>query len=422
MTKRKPSKRNNEANLRLLVVGLNYAPDLVGIAKYTSEMAAWLASKGHDVEVVTAPPYYPSWRVDPLYRSKFYRKETHHHVKITRCPTYVPSRPTSFKRLLHLLSFAVTSFPCALWRAAIQKPDIVVSIAPSLFSSVAALAAARLFGGKSWLHIQDFEVDAAFGLGMIRGSWLRLVAARLELCVLSSFDKLSTISPQMRTHLLNKGCNSDRIFEFRNWVDANQIVPWTGGNSVRSSLQISSRETLLLYSGSIGQKQGLELVIEAARVLVSNPRVKFLICGDGPGKEGLQRLAEGLENVRFISLQPIERLNEVLGAADIHLLPQLAEASDLVLPSKLTGMLASGRPIIATAEPESGVEREVAGCGLVVPPADLGAFVRAVELLCQDPALRDGLGKAARNRAESLWSKESVLSALEMQLLASSAS
>lgn len=135
----------------------------------------------------------------------------------------------------------------------------------------------------------------------------------------------------------------------------------------------------------------------------------FVICGNGPYRAELEAMAAGLRNVRFFDLQPREQLGGLLGLATIHLLPQIAGAADLVLPSKLANMLASGRPVIATVAKGTGIFDEIEGCGLAVEPGDAVALGAAIERLCDDPALSRGLGEAARRRAERRWHRETIL-------------
>ncbi|HZF46892.1 MAG TPA: glycosyltransferase, partial [Sphingomonadaceae bacterium] len=164
-----------------------------------------------------------------------------------------------------------------------------------------------------------------------------------------------------------------------------------------------------LYSGNIANKQGIELVIEAARLLQSRDDLTFVICGEGPNRARLEAEAAALPNMRLHDLQPRERLGELLGMATVHLLPQLAGAADLVLPSKLTNMLASGRPVVATADPGTGLADEVDGVGMVTPPGDAAAFAGAIASLVDDPESAARLGKAARERAEQRWSRKAIL-------------
>ena len=143
--------------MRLLIHGLNFAPELTGIGKYTGEMAAYLENHGYEVRVITTPPYYPHWKVQPGYSGRSYRRETDQGVRILRCPLLVPRQPTGIKRILHLLSFAFSSFPAMLSQLS-WRPHLVMSIAPAFACAPFSLLTARLARSRAWLHIQDFEV------------------------------------------------------------------------------------------------------------------------------------------------------------------------------------------------------------------------------------------------------------------------
>ena len=166
---------------------------------------------------------------------------------------------------------------------------------------------------------------------------------------------------------------------------------------------------MVLYSGSFGQKQGLELLLDVARAMLQTSSVLFLLCGEGPARARLQEMARGLPNVRFMPLQPLGRLNELLNLATVHVLPQRADAEDLVMPSKLAAMMASGRPVIATARPGSDLARAVVQGGRVVFPGDVAAFARAVLELTGNADVSQRLGQAGRECALHSWEKSRVL-------------
>ena len=148
--------------MRVLIVGINFHPELTGIGKYTGELAAYLDGRGHQIRVITTPPYYPHWQVQPGYRGWQYRQEKWQGVWVFRCPLWVPRRLSGIKRLLHLLSFALTSFPVLLGQCS-WRPNLILCIAPTFFNAPFALFTARLSGAKAWLHIQDFELDVLQG-------------------------------------------------------------------------------------------------------------------------------------------------------------------------------------------------------------------------------------------------------------------
>lgn len=413
--------------MKILIYGINFSPELTGIGKYTGEMAAWLAGRGHEVRVVTAPPYYPDWKTADGYSAARYEVEQWEGVGVWRTPLWVPFRPGGAKRLLHLASFALSSLP-VLFRQIFWRPQVVWVVAPALFCAPGAWLTTRLCGARCWLHIQDFEVDAAFELGLMRGAKLRALALGLERWLLCRFDRVSSISLQMQDHLLSKGVAGDRIVLFPNWVDLDAIRPGASRvgadgtamalvNRYRAELQIAPDAVVALYSGNMGKKQGLEILVKAAELARSRSNLVWVFCGEGVGRGDLEQACVGLLNVRLIPLQPLERLDELLNLADIHLLPQRSDAADLVMPSKLTGMLASGRPVVATAKAGTELANVVAGCGVVVDAENPEAFGAAVVALVDDVKRRAALGQAARAYAEANLGRDEVLGSFETALL-----
>jgi colanic acid biosynthesis glycosyl transferase WcaI len=403
--------------MKILVQGINFAPDLIGIAKYTTEMCAALAARGHEIHVITAPPYYPNWAVPAPYRATRYRNEMIESVAVTRCPLYVPRTPTGTRRLVHHASFAASSALVTLYYARRLRPDIILAVAPSLMGAPAAYLAARVCNAVSWLHIQDFEIEAAFDLGLMSGPVIRRLALAAERRLLGAFDYVSSISPRMIARLGRKGLEDGRLFELRNWVDTTLVKPSDRLTSYRSALGIDAAKIVALYSGNMSAKQGLEHLAQAARWLAANcPKVVVILCGAGPMRPRLEALTAGLRNVHFIDLQPNAKMSELLATADIHLLPQRAEAADLVLPSKLAGMLASGRPIVAMADAGTGLAAAIKGVGVAVPPGSGDVFGRAVAALAGDAGLRQRYGKEARRVALAEWDRSTIIEALELQL------
>ena len=402
--------------MKILLCSLNYTPELTGIGKYSGEMAAWLAEMGHEVRVVTAPPYYPDWRVGDGYSSHSYHREKMAGVDVQRCPLWVPDRPSGLKRLLHLKSFALSSFPVML-RQVFWQPDVVWVVAPAFFSAPGAWLTAKLCGAPAWLHVQDYEVDAAFDLGLLKGGGLKRFVLSMERWIFRRFDVVSTISYRMLDRAYGKGVDRENTVLFPNWVDISAVRPDQAGGSYREELGIGQDTRVALYSGNMGNKQGLDILADAARLLMDDARLCFVFCGNGAGRPDLEARCIGLRNVRFLDLQPLERLGDLLTLADIHLLPQRADAADLVMPSKLTGMLASGRPVVATAHEGTEVARVVKDCGLVVPPENPAAFANAIFKLSNDLSLRGHFGRAARCYAEENLDKEAVLKRFEAELL-----
>jgi colanic acid biosynthesis glycosyl transferase WcaI len=403
--------------VKILVYGINFAPEPVGVGRYTGEMVQALQAAGHEVRVITALPYYPAWKVSDGYAPHRYAFDTWQGVPVARAPLWVPFRPGGRKRVLHLLSFAVTSLPLVV-RQLFWRPDVVWMAAPAFVCAPAALVAARLTGAKAWMHVQDFEVDIAFGMGLISGSgWKRFVFA-CESWLMRRFDHVSTISKAMVARAQAKGIAPDRLSLVPNWADADAVRPLRGPSPYRAELGIPANAVVALYSGTMGLKQGVDWVAEAAVALQDQPHLYFVLCGEGALKAQAEETCAGLPNVRFLPLQPLDKLGALLGLADVHLLPQRADAAEMVMPSKLTGMLASGRPVVGMASTGTELADVLQGCGTVVAHGDVPAFASAISHLASLPGLRAELGRQARAYAEKHLGSATVLARLERRMAA----
>lgn len=408
--------------MKILVYGLNYSPEITGAGKYTGEMAAWLARRGHEVRVVTAPPYYPAWRVDSAYRGRSYCVESSPGTlapRVYRCPLWVPAKPRGGSRIVHLMSFALSSAPVMALQT-LWKPDIVFTIEPTFFGAPVALLSATFAGAASWLHVQDFEVDAAFRLELLpKDGRIHWLAKGFERFFTGCFTRVSTISAKMVERIVAKGAVRGEVLLFPNWGDTEAVKPAEPGseNPFRKLLNLQDK-IVFLYSGNLGVKQGLEILDPLSASFEDDPRVHFLICGDGAFRAPLKALIGKRKNVTMLPLQPVERLNDLLNAADIHLLPQRRGVADLVMPSKLYGILASGRPVIATTDLNTQVASIVEGCGLVVPAEDPASLRSAAVRLVEDYDLRTSLGMAAREYAVKYLGKEPVLCRFEQDMVA----
>ena len=206
--------------MKILVYGINYSPELTGIGKYTGEMVEWMASQGHDVRVITAPPYYPEWKVGERYSSWRYRREEG-AATVWRCPLYVPKQPSTLKRLIHLGSFALSSFfPLMAQRR--WKPDRIIGVVPTLFCTPGMRLLGKLSGARTLLHIQDYEVDAMLGLGMAgkgKGGKVAKLASAFERSGLHNVDYVSTISRSMMNKAQEKGVPAEKVIFFPNWSE-----------------------------------------------------------------------------------------------------------------------------------------------------------------------------------------------------------
>ena len=355
---------------RVLVLGINCFPELTGIGKYSGEMVQWLGENGYETTMITTPPYYPNWKVQKPYSGKWYKKEKYIEGRLTiyRCPLYVPANPSGLKRLIHEATFFLSAFFVVFKMLFQKKHELIFAIAPPFHLGFLALFYRFFKGGKIVYHIQDLQIDAAKELKMLPNGLFSLLFA-MERYIMNRVNYISTISEGMLNKVGLK--TSQPVTFFPNWVDTIGFHPLANRNSLKTKWDYDKADQVVLYSGSIGEKQGLDSLIRIADKLREHVAIKFLICGIGPYKQELMRMTDekGLTNVRFLPFQDYDVFNEFLNMADIHLVLQKANASDLVMPSKLTAILSVGGLALVTANPGTTLHdvMEEHQMGVVIP-------------------------------------------------------
>jgi colanic acid biosynthesis glycosyl transferase WcaI len=405
--------------MNILIYDINYSPELTGVGKYTGEMGAWLVKQGHSVHVITAMPYYPEWQIHDAYKGKFWFTELIEGAVVHRCPFYVPRKVTSLKRILHEFSFILSSL--VYWLPALfrKRYDVVICIAPPFHIGLLPVLYSKLRKTALWLHLQDLQVDMAKELNMLTNQYFLNLLFRVEKFILKRATVVSTISEGMVQKTIEKEIIRQPCVLFPNWVDETHIRPLPREESLRAELGLSSADKVVIYSGSLGEKQGLELIIEAANHFSSQPDVKFLICGSGGGKARLETLVNDykLTNVLFQPLQPYERLSALLATGDVHLVLQKKSASDLVLPSKLTSILSAGGCALITAVPNTTLHTVIARhqMGIIVEPESTHALIEGINQAFQTDLTV--VRQNARAYAKRHLSKEATLHRFRNELL-----
>jgi colanic acid biosynthesis glycosyl transferase WcaI len=394
--------------MRILLVGLNYAPEVVGIAPYNTELAEHLASRGHRVTVLTSFPYYPHWRIEPGYRRKPpFVVESINGVRVVRSPFLLPgSRQSAFRRILFDSSLALTTL---LASAGVGALDTVICVSPPLQLGVTSWLIARSRRARLILHLQDIVPDAALSIGIMHEGKAARLSRRLEHFVYSRADKISVISQGFFDNLVAKEVPKAKLALAPNWVDTARFHA-VRDPAVRAALGAADGETLVLHTGNMGAKQGLETVINAAALLGDDSVVVTLI-GDGNhrGELEAQATALGLKNLTFRPLQA--DYSATLAAADVLLLSQRGRVVDSVAPSKLLSYMASGKPVVAAVNEDSEAGRLVrqSGCGVVVAPGEPAALAAALLAFRSQPQIYGPLGEAGRRHVVQNFERSRVL-------------
>lgn len=417
--------------MKITVWGINYDPEPTGIGPFNTDLCAYFAERGHDVRMITTFPYYPWWKKPPEARGKLYKTVAMKGVTVLRCWHYVPAKPSTLKRLLHEMSFVVTSALKALF---LPRPDVFIVVSPPLFLGPAAFAVSRILRRPFVVHVQDLQPDAALGLGMIKPGPAVRALYLLEKWNYRWAALVSGISQGMLDAFARKDVAAEKICMFPNWVpDAKTtggpVQPAVSAASFRAANQLSLQTPLIAYSGNVGMKQGLEVVVEAAAKAKLETTVRggsdlraihWAICGEGAAKPALQEaiLRTGAESVRLYPLQPDDLYQALLREADISLITQQRGTGQFFFPSKLLSILQYGRPVLAVADESSELARAVhqGDFGLVVEPGDASALLAAAEKMLA----ADDLQRAAWARNGRAWvdqfRRTPVLSAFEARL------
>jgi colanic acid biosynthesis glycosyl transferase WcaI len=403
--------------VRVLILGLNYLPESTSIGPYTSDLAESLLAAGHSVEVVTGFPMAPQWRIWEGYRGKWFSREVVNGVPIRRCYLYVPKEPRrTVNRVLFDTSFAVSSFLAALTTG---RCDLVLSVSPPLQAGLTGSLVSKLKRAPLFVHVQDLVPDAAVATGMLaEGSLAARMARGMERWVYRHAEAVGVICEGFRQNLLAKGVPARKIKLLHNHINLDFIAPGPRDGRFRAQWGIAPSDFVVMYSGSVGLKQGLETLIDTAKLLSSERQVRFVIIGEGPSLPGLvvQATAARLSNVTFLPLQPRELLPEQLAAADVLAITQRRAVTDTVFPGKLLYYMAAARPILAAVSGESETGRFITAqrVGVVTPPEDPAAMAGAILQLRQQGV--EELGRRGRAVVEQVFDRRVVLPAFLTEL------
>ena len=373
-------------HVKIIVWGINYYPEPTGIGPFNTDLCAFLAERGHQVTMLSTFPYYPWWRKRKADAGKLYEREKLQGVTLIRCWHYVPAKPTTLTRLLHELSFVATSTLRALFAA---RPDVYIVVSPPLFLGLGATLVRWLRWGKFVYHVQDLQPDAALGLGMLKPGPAVRTLYLLEKWNYARASLVTGISQGMMTAFHNKRVRDKKTYLFPNWIpDGDATERSDSPVSFRAVHGIAPETPLIAYSGNLGMKQGLEVVVDAAALAgkptsPQPPAIHWAICGEGAAKPASQEMIAqtGCDTVHLYPLQPDDLYHALLREADVCLITQQKGTGQFFFPSKLLSILQLGRAVLAVADESSELARAVreGNFGLVVAPGDAPALLAAAQ-------------------------------------------
>ena len=385
--------------MRLGVVAPHFEPDLAPTGEVITRIVHELGRRGHEIHVVTSFPFYKEHRVESAYAGRLVRSEDTPWGRIIRVHPFPGSDKSDLvRRAASFLGFSALATTTALVTG---RFDCVLALSPPLTLGVAGWLVAKKSSCPFVFTIHDVYPDVVVELGRLSNPGLIRAASALERFCYERADAVTVLSEELRENVARKTSRPAKVRVITNFVDTDWITPANRHNAYREENGLDGK-TVVMYAGNVGLSQSLDLVLDAARAFASNKEVCFVVNGQGSARPQLEVLARTLPNVRFVDMQPVERLPEVLSAADIHLVPLKKGLASSSVPSKTYSILASGRALIASVDHASEVARlvERSGGGVVVPPEDSGAFVAAVTKLVLDERLRVRMGAAGRRFVE----------------------
>jgi colanic acid biosynthesis glycosyl transferase WcaI len=377
--------------MRIVIWGINYAPEKIGIGPCNVALCEYLAERGSEICMLTAFPYYPAWKKRQEDAGRFFAREKINGVRVLRCWHYVPKHLNTVTRLLHELSFVTFSFFRLLF---VSRSDLLIVVSPPLLLGVAARVICLLRGGRYFLHLQDLQPDAAINLGMVKSSILIRIFKTLASIAYRGAWRISGVSVGMLGVLKKHGVPEAQLRYFPNGTDPPMEV---AKGRFRALNRFDQEKFLVVYSGNIGVKQGLQQLILAIRQ-VKNPAVQIIICGDGAQKQQLLEMGAGVPNLWFKGTLEAAEYREMLADADLMVVSLVSGSGSSFFPSKLLSACAAGKPVVAIcdADSELAVVVQANRCGVVVPPDDPEALAQWLEKLSSDPGQLEPMGKAAK--------------------------
>ena len=393
------------------ILSMHYPPEAAGNAPYVGALAAGLKARAHDVTAHVAHPHYPEWEVRPGY-GQWRRTEFVDGVAIHRLRHYVPHPPRGLRRLLSELSFG-----CRLMFSRLRSESVVVAVSPALFATALVALRVRFSPSRRGLVVW---VQDIYTLGMTEtkeGSRFSATVTKfLESHVFRSADRVVVIHPRFADHLVqHMGVDPARVVVIRNWTHL-KPSPLMGRSEGRAALGWPEDALIVLHTGNMGAKQGLENVVEAAR-LADERRVplKFVLVGDGSEREDLERMAEGIDCLSFVDPLNDADYRCALAAADCLLVNELPGVAMMAVPSKLTSYFDAARPVLAATDPNGITAGEIgrAGAGEVVPAGDPSALLMKALELSQDRARADAYGVAGRRYRMEVLDEDAAITAFE---------
>ena len=393
--------------MRILILTQWYPPEP---QKLLADLAQSLSGLGHQVEVLTGFPNYPSGQLYPGYRIRFFQKEMLDAVPVVRVPLYPDHSRSSLKRVVNYVSFALAATLIGPWL--VKRPQVIFVLHPPLTVGLPAWVISRLYRAPFVFNVQDLWPETLAATGMLDNSRVLALVVRVAQWVYRVSARVIVISPGFRRNLIGRGVPADKVQVVSNWVDTAHYRPVARDNTLARRYGLHDRFNVL-FAGVVGRAQGLDVILKAAVLLRDLPGVQFVVAGDGVDLEELKAAAEQMNatNVVFLGRLPEAAMPGLFAIADV-LLVHLKNLPlfRITIPHKILSYMSSGRPVLAAVAGDAADVVQSAEAGLVCPPEDPAALAATVRQFVRMPAQdREDMGRRGRQAAVDLYSRQRLV-------------
>lgn len=397
--------------MRILFLTPYFPPEVGAPQTRLYELSVRLARRGHEVTILTGFPNYPSGVIPCEYRGKYRQDETMDGVRVVRTWLYATPNRGFVRRILNHLSYMASAIVTGL---TLGKTDVLFVESPPLFDGIAGFVLSKLKRAPMVFNVADLWPQSAVELGILNNPLAIKIAETLEVFIYRQSAAIAAVTRGIERNLLDRGF--EQTFFFPNGVDVKRFLPELTGEGFRAAHGLDGK-FIVLYAGTHGISQGLDVMVEAARLLQDHPEIMFLLIGDGAAKPGLMRLAAGLPNIRFLDSLPKSEMPEAVAAANVYAI----SLKDLPLfrgavPSKTYEAMACAKPIVLSASGEAVDLLNEAEAGIAVPPENPAALADAVRELLKDPEGTRRYGEGGRRMVESRYDRELLTDRFEAKL------
>ena len=388
--------------LRLLVVSIQYAPEITSNSVLITGLARALARGGHPVTVLAGTPHYRLPRVPAQYRLRPFHRQVLDGVRVLRCWAY-PRSDGKLAKVLNYASFTLTAFLASLF---VERPDVVLVVSPPFWLGLIGLLLKALRGSPVVYNAQDLFPEAYVASGELRSGPLLRAMDRLMNFIYRRSDRITVVARSFSDTIAAKGIDREKILAIPNFIDTRAVEPRSRRNPFSERHGLVDK-FVVMYAGNIGYTHGTEILADVAARLADIGNLLILVVGGGSKKRDLERLTRerGLPNLRLLAPEPAEGLSDLLATADVFLLTTKPGVGKPSFPSRLYSYLLAGRPVVAALDRDSDAAQLLleAGAGSLADSGGDDAPPPALAAMALAPAARqDRRRRGARSMDAAL--------------------